>query len=181
MERNRHQSNGYLVVSCNVDAPSGAFFLAIARVKMPCSNCKDGICQNKCVPPVKKCTMCNVLKPLHEFHANKSECKPCSSNRVLEWKRGNKERVNEQNRKRTYELRMAVIAKLGGSCSECGNQDSRVLQIDHIGGGGSVDRATKHRTTLWNEILNGKNGFQLLCANCHCIKTFENGEYGNVR
>jgi hypothetical protein len=75
-------------------------------------------------------------------------------------------------RKRTYSnLRRAVFAYLGGGCVRCGNADQRVLQIDHTDGGGRKERAALGSLSIYRAILKGKPGYQLLCANCHAIKT----------
>lgn len=119
---------------------------------------------------MKTCRKCGVASPAHLFYKDlrtpdglKGECKQCLDSRTKEWKRNK---------------RKSAIAALGGKCSHCGNDDPRVLQIDHIDGGGNADRK-KSRISILNRIISGSGGFQLLCANCHCIKSFDNGEYGN--
>lgn len=69
---------------------------------------------------------------------------------------------------------------LGGRCVRCGIEDDRVLQIDHIHGGG-----TKHRASLGNanrqiyrEVIDGSRDYQLLCANDNWIKRWEENEMG---
>lgn len=135
---------------------------------------------------MKTCMKCGLSLPVGHFHRSKysgdglkGECKECSAGRVMEWRRANKGRVNEQNRKYIKAKRERAIDILGGKCSSCSNSDPRVLQIDHINGGGNSDRKGS-RASILNRIISGESGFQLLCANCHCIKSFENGEYNNV-
>lgn len=69
---------------------------------------------------------------------------------------------------------MEAVERLGGVCVDCGYRDNLdALQIDH------VDPAQK--TLLTTELLRGSYGrfvaelgrCQLLCANCHAIKTKE--------
>jgi 5-methylcytosine-specific restriction endonuclease McrA len=68
-----------------------------------------------------------------------------------------------------------VVDLLGGKCKKCGIKDIRVLEIDHIepvlrkkwGGSGT---ALVVRIEAELEPL---HKFQLLCANCHSIKTIE--------
>lgn len=135
---------------------------------------------------MKTCVKCGLSLPHSYFHRNKyspdgmkSECKKCSAGRVKEWKRANKDRVNEQNREYLRAKREQALLALGGKCASCGNADKRVLQIDHVNGGGNSDRKGS-RVSVLNRVISGESGFQSLCANCHCIKSFENGEYGNV-
>jgi 5-methylcytosine-specific restriction endonuclease McrA len=79
--------------------------------------------------------------------------------------------------------RALALSMLGGKCCRCGFADARALEIDHVR---ALHRRTTGRTSAkdWlREIeaclkspTKGHN-LQLLCANCHRIKTFENGEH----
>lgn len=82
---------------------------------------------------------------------------------------------SEQHR----ELRERLYSYLGGiRCNKCGITDIRVLQLDHKHGGGQAHRRIKGWATIARDILRlrQKRKFQVLCANCHAIKTFENKE-----
>jgi len=81
------------------------------------------------------------------------------------------QRVQRLKRKeRAFEL-------LGGKCAHCGyNENIVALQIDHI------EPQLAPRDKSWGSfrIINGLargtmtiDGLQLLCANCHAIKTYE--------
>jgi 5-methylcytosine-specific restriction endonuclease McrA len=79
--------------------------------------------------------------------------------------------------KRRIQEKEIAFNKLGGKCSECGIDDFRVLQIDHI----IVIRRNKSHgfiecgSVLKQKIANGSysiKNLQLLCANCHQIKTY---------
>ncbi len=84
------------------------------------------------------------------------------------------------------ELREVARAVLGSKCNKCGNDDRRVLEFDHI-------KALHRRTNgirfgypieadLKDLIRNPKSPkLQLLCANCHAIKTFEEDERNSWR
>src|SRR5438046_10761531 len=74
--------------------------------------------------------------------------------------------------------RQWVFDALGGKCVKCGFTDVRALQVDHIDattkrnaepGGVLLYRLLRHGTRQLKD-------FQLLCCNCHCIKTFEDRE-----
>jgi hypothetical protein len=71
-----------------------------------------------------------------------------------------------------------IVALYGGSCVRCGfSSDFRALQLDHMNG-----RAELHRggMRLYRRILAGLeivSDYQLLCANCNCIKQYEQGEW----
>lgn len=75
----------------------------------------------------------------------------------------------------SFKLRQDAISQLGGKCAECGNNDYRVLQFDHIDGGGDADRGGRNQNnrSVMREVRDGKrDDIQLLCANCHNIKTY---------
>lgn len=75
--------------------------------------------------------------------------------------------------------RIQLFEILGGfSCRECGFSDSRCLEIDHIFGNGKDMPLTKSGIVQYY-IENPDIAFeelQILCANCHKIKTLENFE-----
>lgn len=81
------------------------------------------------------------------------------------------------NRKKNYHFdKDAAIVGYGGECRCCGNHNHRVLQLDHVNNDGKQHRQelkTLKGITIWRWAV--QNGFpltlQLLCANCHHIKT----------
>lgn len=77
--------------------------------------------------------------------------------------------------------RKELVDFLGGHCKHCSNSDIRVLQVDHVHGGGIQEskRYSHNRRQFNNDILNGvlpKENYQILCANCNWIKRFTNKE-----
>lgn len=63
----------------------------------------------------------------------------------------------------------------------CGLADRRFLEVDHIDqDGASHRRKLGYGTTFWDmykSLQRGQNdGWQLLCANCHAIKTWQHTE-----
>lgn len=153
-----------------------------------------------------RCCQCKKTKPLTEFHKNKNykkghcpDCKDCRTRRYREAYRDDpkvRERVLKRQRemyplvkdkmmasKRKYyrKILTEVFDLLGNKCKRCGNQDKRLLQIDHINGGGR-----KHRRSLDNawwrlyrevkkSIEDDKKEYQLLCISCNWIEGIEKG------
>ncbi|MBA3678912.1 HNH endonuclease [Candidatus Saccharibacteria bacterium] len=81
--------------------------------------------------------------------------------------------LKRKYRNRHIRRRNAVLKLLGGACVDCGNNDLRVQQIDHTQ---PILLSSKRRTLtqMFPSILRGDepiNNLQLLCANCHMIKT----------
>ena len=73
-----------------------------------------------------------------------------------------------------------MLTHFGSKCIQCGFEDWRGLQIDHIDGGGrKFFHLTAHYAyAYYRELLKAEPGidYQLLCANCNQIKKYENHE-----
>lgn len=148
---------------------------------------------------MKKCTKCGQLKSDDEFYTYQkgvnryrmSRCKAClkiiradkyranmSEERLRARERSvahrsrpdYRSRANRNCRLYNARLRRDVIKLLGGTCKICGDNDQRVLQVDHIDGGGARERQTHSMTQLYRKILSDATGYQLLCANCNWRK-----------
>lgn len=96
---------------------------------------------------------------------------------VRRYRKNNAKRLLKWSRYYRKDLRKKTIEKYGGRCARCGNDDFRVLQIDHVNGGGKKELKQTAPTTYALRVLNDKsNKYQLLCANCNWIKRYENNE-----
>ena len=73
--------------------------------------------------------------------------------------------------------RHMAIDKMGGICNNCGFNNRRALQIDHIHGGGVAEyRKLGNHKIYRNIALRSTEGYQVLCANCNWIKRAINKE-----
>lgn len=135
---------------------------------------------------MKKCSKCHHSKPIDDFYADhrssdgkRSDCKDCNRKVSAGWFASEKNKEKERNRvkKRMAAKRKAAISALGGVCCRCGIDDYRVLQIDHINRGGAEERKKKGPYAIYNSIIKGADHYQLFCANCHAIKSHEEGDY----
>lgn len=144
---------------------------------------------------MRVCTVCGEAKTNQDFfYQNKraeklhSQCKACYViKRRMIWrdhyhKYGSKyrERAVERNRRIKNKLRKLMLEYLENrSCEKCGMSDLRVLEFDHI------DPTTKSfsiagaitSTRSWGKILIEIDKCQILCANCHKIKTAEEQDW----
>jgi len=114
------------------------------------------------------CANCNWIKrdELQEY--------PDSNTQSLEGLR---------NKRYRHRLRLRVLELLGGKCCSCGCIDTRVLQIDHIHGGGLKEFTFKFKKDYYKRLRYYKDNvsklrdkIQLLCATCNWIKKQENRE-----
>lgn len=98
-----------------------------------------------------------------------SECKLCHNDLQV----STYPQRRARNVKYRAKLRAEALAHMGGRCIRCGADDPRVLQIDHIWGGGRIEKRKIGDSAIHRKILAGDTEpYQLLCANCHCIKTW---------
>lgn len=86
--------------------------------------------------------------------------------------------AHRRNRKEVLEL-------MGGKCIRCGFSDIRTLQIDHVNGGGVKEKKKFTAITYLKKVIKsfneGKNEYQLLCANCNWIKKSERDETNRIK
>lgn len=80
---------------------------------------------------------------------------------------------------RYQEHRMDAIVYLGGICCDCGyKEDLRALQFDHV----AHERTRGERTVAsslcfsWPKIQALLDDCELVCANCHAIRTAKRRE-----
>lgn len=86
--------------------------------------------------------------------------------------------------KDTYQIRrLQAIKNLGGECVACSECCEMVLEFDHKDNDGKAQRKEKTQQYLITSQLAfgvGLEKFQLLCANCHRIKTKLERRFGRA-
>jgi len=123
-----------------------------------------------------RCIKC--IKEVHkkDYAENKAKFKVWSKNSYIKNFRTRQKWNAEKYRKSLANL----LEILGNRCVKCGITDKRILQLDHVNGGGSQDRRNNSTGYLYyqkiaDSILKGNKGFQLLCANCNLVAGIEKG------
>lgn len=141
---------------------------------------------------MKTCTICKIQKGVSDFNKNKVRkdglnniCKECSKKRSKLYYQENKEdhkKVIFARKKRIRERNQAILLDLLKSkcCSDCGTNDYRVFEFDHIEGNkiNDVSQLVAEGYS-WGVIQNEINKCEIVCANCHRIRTFT--RHGNYR
>jgi hypothetical protein len=105
-----------------------------------------------------------------------------------EWYQKNKNKANIHSaicrRNNLADYRRQVLKLLGNRCSNSncstlgGESDWRCLQIDHVNGGGRLERKSfsSERSYMKNvlfKIQNSSKDYKLLCANCNWKKKYD--------
>lgn len=81
--------------------------------------------------------------------------------------------MNQRNR----EYRLCAIKALGGKCVQCGFSNPLALEFDYKLCRGKRPERAIHGAKLYCAVIRGENpGVQLLCCNCHAIKTHADRE-----
>lgn len=134
---------------------------------------------------MKKCTTCKLEKPFSDFNKNKSKkdgyntlCRVCSNKRSKQYYKENAEHhkkiITERNKKIKSVIKNNLLNLLKNSkCTDCGNDDIRVLEFDHL----PQFKKEKNISDFlksgcsWNVIQKEINKCEIVCANCHRIRT----------
>lgn len=111
---------------------------------------------------------------------NEDACKPCNRARALVWYWRHREPAKAAAIERRRALRREVLAAYGGACECCGEATPEFLSVDHVHGNGGAHRreigAGQGDTTAvlrWLKRHNfPRDGFRLLCFNCHLARTY---------
>ncbi|MCK9558603.1 MAG: hypothetical protein M0R50_11275 [Candidatus Cloacimonetes bacterium] len=117
---------------------------------------RDGICKKGHLnPPIDKHGRC--LLCCNEWTRNY-------------YKTGTKRYELKKNRKNKSRqaMRLRAIEYLGGKCCDCGIDDKRVFEFDHIIPGPLIPRCMDFS---WERLKIELDKCELVCANCHCIRT----------
>lgn len=78
-------------------------------------------------------------------------------------------KANASNRYTSFTARCKGY--LGNTCKDCGLDDERVLVFDHLPLFSKVDNIARLGTHDWGVVSKELDKCELVCANCHLIRT----------
>jgi hypothetical protein len=96
------------------------------------------------------------------------------------WREANRDKLNAYANQRRIDAKHKILDRYGKACMQCGFDDIRALQLDHI-----EDNGAEERKSLGGQKVSGANfylylikqglpdGYQTLCANCNNIKQWD--------
>lgn len=91
-----------------------------------------------------------------------------------DYKALNSERLKFHERKRRREWRIRLLEIVGNNkCKDCGEKDFRVLEFDHLGDEKKEANVASFIGRNWVKALAEAMKCEVVCANCHKIRTFE--------
>jgi len=77
---------------------------------------------------------------------------------------------------RPGKLHTTVIKMLGGVCVKCGCTDLRVLEVNHIDGGGKTEYLSKSNQAFYWKVFYGErtiDDLNVMCASCNALYEYE--------
>lgn len=90
------------------------------------------------------------------------------------WAERNRERTNERAKIAKRKFRQECLDFLGGKCQCCSEETYEFLAIDHVSGGGSMERKMITSQQLYRKIVKEQisEGYRILCHNCNMAIAF---------
>lgn len=132
---------------------------------------------------MKKCSQCQTLKNISEFGTNKAksdglqnQCKPCRKQINHKYYMANPKREERSEAgKRLRRKNKAIVYKYLASrcCIDCGLDDWRVLEFDHIENNKTANIASLMQSASSKNMLAEIEKCEIRCRNCHTLKTYE--------
>jgi hypothetical protein len=127
---------------------------------------------------MKKCNTCNVEKDELEFHwrvkaknSRKNRCKECVNSYTKQHYVMNKQSYLDKAKRHRMNLSKRVRKLKEKPCADCQVQyPFYVMQFDHLQNKNfNISKLDKSWTAIQQEILK----CDIVCANCHSIRTYK--------
>lgn len=130
-------------------------------------------------PMTKVCSKCKEEKSVDEFHRRRDKwqpyCKSCKKENDAEYRLANMDYFIRKKKLQKIAFRRWYFKLKSGPCSDCGNTFHPVaMQWDHLPEfEKSSGIATLYQHCNRTAILEEIQKCDLLCSNCHAIRTWE--------
>lgn len=125
---------------------------------------------------MKKCSLCKIEKELACF-AKKREgkqphCKDCQKIKIREWYKNNKEHQKSKTKADKIKVRELLRNQKSGPCTDCKvSYPYYVMDWDHVSGEKVANVGTMTHQGALKKALDEIAKCELVCANCHRIRT----------
>jgi hypothetical protein len=134
---------------------------------------------------LKRCGRCTEYSPHHAFNragdGRQHWCRDCF--RAYFQERGDRHRVQVAKSRdaRREPLRRLLLEHFATHpCVDCGEDDARVLEFDHVGRKRSSIGVLLNRGARPSEVEVEMGRCVVVCANCHRRRTAKRGQWGRV-
>jgi len=134
---------------------------------------------------MKKCYKCKKEKPLSEYHKSsrrsdgrQSDCKECRSDYKREHYVNNKAKYIEQAKEKKIRDRQFLNELKDSPCLDCGGSfPPCAMDFDHMPGHEKVGNVGRMIDFSRASILSEIEKCELVCANCHRVRTHKRNMY----
>lgn len=123
---------------------------------------------------MSKCITCGAS--IVAIRKTRKFCDTCRRERYKEYQKAyNKTEVARELKASAHRrIRELAYSGYGSSCSCCGESQFEFLCIDHVNGGGNIDRKKHNTYQIARRVieLDFPEDYQVLCHNCNLAKGF---------
>lgn len=127
---------------------------------------------------MKCCRKCGNEKPLESFNKNsarsdglQSQCRECTRGNSRDHYNSNKSYYQDRNKEYKLNNRLDFLSFMSDkSCVDCGVDDLRVLEFDHLRDK-SFNISERIGFYPLSSLMDEISKCEIVCANCHKIRT----------
>jgi len=128
----------------------------------------------------KICSKCKQELDIESFSKNRAkssgynnQCKTCQKSYKDQHYRDNKSSYLDRNKENKTRRKIAFYEWMQDKfCVDCGNNDVRVLEFDHLDRSNkSFNISTKVADLSFESLMEEIEKCEIVCANCHKIRT----------
>jgi hypothetical protein len=142
---------------------------------------------------LRACCRCGRRLPIEQFPLRRKDCPRrrghcigCKAAYQREWYARNRERhlanVREIRKQRRIRNRELILAAKDVPCADCGlRYPPYVMDFDHVNGGKRGNIAELHGRLTEEALLAEIAKCEVVCANCHRIRTYGGGRHPERR
>lgn len=130
---------------------------------------------------MKTCISCNIAKDLSEFNNRKNrrgeviknnKCRECTKAYAKKHYGNNKHMYGGKTNFRRAHVQKLMLKYLSTKhCIDCQNDDIRVLEFDHLRDKSKGIAEMVAGGYAWDSILKEIDKCEIVCANCHRVRT----------
>ena len=124
----------------------------------------------------------NFAKHSRRKDGFQSQCRKCQKEYRKNHYDKNQQKYIKKAKRIREKLKIEFINWLKDKeCIDCGNSDIRVLEFDHVKGDKSYNISNKIGECRLEVLLEEIEKCDIVCANCHRIRTCERGQFAKSR
>lgn len=122
---------------------------------------------------MKKCSKCNVEKPLNEYYSNRPDCKQCKRDTTNTHYEKTQDARRLYSKERRNKMKLKCIEYLGSVCADCGKSYHQAcFDFHHLDPTKKDKEVGSLMSASWENVKKELDKCVLLCSNCHRVRHF---------